>query len=231
MNTLQIPNSVLDDYLNNINLIEPVKRGILSPVMSEGSCYLVSVQDIYLACIENDEDADKVMARLKHPYDILCINGYDSPRIAQAKHWLESPHDYNYAYLKKEKILYELPKGAAIRPLTMEDLDYVYDHYEVVQDYDYLTGRIKAGMLGITMNGTLCGFIGMHTEGTMGLLFIEEGYRKRHLGYCIEAALINQLIEEEVIPFAQVEINNLTSQALQVSLELERSERPVHWYF
>jgi FR47-like protein. len=231
MNNTEIPADILQDYESNVNIIEPVSQGLLKIVLNDPDCYLVKIKNIYVCYLRNDDGADKVLRALTSAKDILCVNGYDSPLMKQSRRWISDYHDYNFVYESREKIAYELQEGASIRSLNIKDLDYVFNHYKIVQDRVYLKDRIHHGMYGVVVERKLRGFVGTHTEGSVGILFVEELSQRMHFGSALEAEMINHLLEKEIVPFTQVEVHNVASKRLQESLGLVKGEKPVHWYF
>ncbi|WP_407717634.1 GNAT family N-acetyltransferase [Floccifex porci] len=62
------------------------------------------------------------------------------------------------------------------------------------------------------------GFIGLHLEGSMGLLYILKEYRGNGYGIELEMFLVNRLLFENKIPFGQLETENNHSIFLQKKL-------------
>lgn len=220
-----------ENEADNINLLAPLKEEILRLVYLDDNCLLAKTENVYISYLRNDDGADTVLKHLKSSKDILCVNGFDSRLIKQSGRWMEDFHDYNYVYPKKEPLSYELPEGTAIRKLTLQDLDYVFNHYETVQDRIFLKDRIKHGMYGIVAERKLRGFVGWHPEGSIGILFVEDLCKRQHFGSALEAAMINDMLAQDWIPFVQVDVHNVASRRLQESLGLIIGKRPVHWYF
>lgn len=142
-------------------------------------------------------------------------------------------------YTKREKLpitgLYradgrsdgELP---VIRSLGMEHLDTVALHYHEIADRTYVAGRIaKRAMYGAFLGEELAGFVGMHTEGSIGMLHILPEYRGRKLGKALETYMINRCLERGYTPYGQVTAENGTSKKLQESLGLCCSKSQVYW--
>ena len=231
MDNQLIPADILADYENNVNIIEPLRQGILKVILSDEDCFVCRVKNIYIAYLRNDDGADRVLHTLKSAKDILCVNGYDSLLMKQSRRWLNDFHDFNYLYTDQKKIACTLKEGAVIRPLNQKDLDYVFNHYPIVQDRVYLKERIHGGMYGVVVERKLRGFVGTHTEGSIGLLFVEDLVQRMHFGSALEAEMINHQLEQNIVPFTQVEIHNVPSKKLQESLGLIKGEKPVHWYF
>lgn len=111
----------------------------------------------------------------------------------------------------------------------MEHLDYVAGHYEY-EDAGYIAGRIRAGALyGIYWEGRLVGFMGWHSEGSLGMLYVEPEYRRRGLGRSLEAFCINRQIERGYTPYGHIRTDNGVSGRLQESMGLYLSAESLWW--
>lgn len=127
---------------------------------------------------------------------------------------------------KEEK---EIPE-ITIKPLTMEQLRFVCDHYD--DDEDYIKSRIEYGMLGaFDEKGNCAAFVGFHGEGAMGLLQVLPEYRRRGIGEALEARVINRRLSEGRIPYDHVVVGNEKSMCLQRKIGMELSEKIVTWVF
>ncbi len=115
-----------------------------------------------------------------------------------------------------------------IRPLTMEYAEIAGEQYH--RNFDYVRERISAGkMWGLFEDGALAGFIGVHTEGAMGMLEIFPAYRKRGCGYALEAFLIAQQMKTCATPYCHVIDGNDASIRLQKKLGLQKADLPAIW--
>lgn len=77
--------------------------------------------------------------------------------------------------------------------------------------------------------GAFVGFIGIHPEGSMGMLHVFEEYRRRGYAEEIEKFLINHYISRGEIPYGHVMIGNEASLALQEKLGMETAQEFVYW--
>ena len=76
--------------------------------------------------------------------------------------------------------------------------------------------RLAAGTIdGGYLDGELVGFIGMHAEGSMGMLEVFPGWRRRGVALALEAAKIASGLAAGHVPWAQVFPENRASIALQ----------------
>lgn len=162
--------------------------------------------------------------------NLICTS---SPAISNecVKRGITNPpmEVYTGYYLKDEIEVKEV-EGFTIRYLTMNDMDYVLEHYDnPCNSYDHIKQRIEMGMLGLVHEDHLVGFIGEHEEGTMGYLFIQEDYRKRGLAYYLEGALIQELLKKGRLPYCHVLVDNTPSLKLQTKLGLTFAKEPYYW--
>ncbi len=93
-----------------------------------------------------------------------------------------------------------------------------------------MEARIREGvMYGAFVENAPVGFAGMHNEGSLGLLYVEEAYRRQGIAVSLEAYIINRTLEKGWTPYGQVIVGNEESFALQEKLGLYRSDRTVWW--
>ena len=154
---------------------------------------------------------------------------------------------YQSAYTQREKMsvsgLYRADgkptqDGLVIRPLTLEQHDAVKCTYELLEDAgeddeygaEYVHERIEKGcMFGAFIQDAFAGYIGIHDDGSMGMLHVFDASRGRKIGKALETYLINYALELGWIPYGQVVEGNEPSRSLQESLGLHMSKTPVVW--
>lgn len=117
-----------------------------------------------------------------------------------------------------------------IWPLDLGDLPVVEEHYHLVENPVELAERITAGsMFGACVEDQLAGFIGVHTEGAMGMLTVLEAYRGRGIGSALLTYLIRQELRRGHIPYSQMFQENQTAMALQKKVGMELQPETVWW--
>lgn len=115
-----------------------------------------------------------------------------------------------------------------IRPLTEAYAQIAGAQYH--ENFEYVQNRIAAQrMWGLFEDGKLAGFIGIHSEGAMGMLEVFPEYRKKGYGYTLEAYLIDLHLRRGWVPFCHVIDGNEASIHLQKKLGLECAPLPVIW--
>ena len=147
--------------------------------------------------------------------DLLEENGY---------HTLFSCRQFLYT----EKAPLTVPHKD-IRQLKEESFSYICKNYDMGQA-EYVRERILAGaMYGAFSEDHLVGFIGIHSEGSLGMLYVEEAYRRQGIASSLEAYLVNRMLEQGFTPFTQVKEKNEESLQLQEKLGFYRASNLFWW--
>ena len=134
--------------------------------------------------------------------------------------------------MASQPIEFTIPDHVSIRLLTQDYLDDVYHIYHHMSDRDYIKDRIeKKALWGLFHDGQLAGFIGMHREGSMGILEIKKEYQRRGYGSLLESYLMNELLKQKKVPYCQVVVGNEASLALQRKLNMTLSTTYSYWVF
>lgn len=116
-----------------------------------------------------------------------------------------------------------------IRLLGEEHADYICANYHC-GDKDYVLGRLREKtMHGAFVEDHLAGFIGIHDDGGIGLLFVDGNYRRQGIGASLEAFMINKRKELGEIPYVQVVSDNQNSLRMQERLGLNLSTEAIWW--
>lgn len=139
---------------------------------------------------------------------------------------------YQAVYPHQQLLNLAIPQNVSIQQLTLSYLDDVDQIYHHMDDKDYLKERIEQkAMWGLFVDDELAGFIGMHREGSMGILEIKKAYQHHGYGYLLEGYLINELLKQKKVPYCQVVEGNEASLALQRKLHMKISSRYSYWVF
>lgn len=150
-------------------------------------------------------------------------------------------------YTNKEKLsvsgLYRpdgrpMPNGLVIRNLDADDIQEAAPMYPGFDNPDYIIERIEAGAVygaffsdntaDDTIN-TLAGIIGIHEEGSIGMLYVKPEYRHQKIATALETYAFNRALENGWIPYGQIIVGNEASMKLQESMGLHFSKSSVYW--
>lgn len=142
---------------------------------------------------------------------------------------------YQCTYTKQEPIAYTLPQGYTIKAPSVEhipDMITLYqEHMPDLAHKEAFLQAMKRGMFALFYEEHLCGFIGLHEEGSMGMLEIAPVHRKAGLATALESHMINHQLEKHAIPYGQVVYGNQVSIHLQKTLGLQIAQQLTYWYF
>ncbi len=129
---------------------------------------------------------------------------------------------------------YTRKEPLAVRHKDIRNLDesgkaFFLEHYPY-GDESYFKDRMASGFLyGAYVEGKLTGFIGLHDDGSMGMLYVDEACRGRGIGSSLEAYLINRLRELDWTPYCHIFSDNRESRLLQEKLGLYLSKDTIWW--
>ena len=118
-----------------------------------------------------------------------------------------------------------------IAPMPQQHLALAAAHYNMMENSEqYLQERMEAGLLWAALDAEqLMGFIGVHSDGSMGMLEVLPAYRRRGLGYALESYAIAEQLRRGWVPYCHVMQGNTASEALQQKLGLTKAQNPAWW--
>ncbi len=216
------------DKRNNIHMIESLRRGFGEMIYAEGGNVLVydNAEKVCMILAKNSPGGKKLIEQAPEDTDLLLVSQEFVKDDLPEHEWslLMTCHQYLYTQRETLPVRYK-----EIRRLTMEQFDYVCSHYEH-DDSSYLEERIRSGFLYGAFDGEkIVGFAGMHGEGSMGLLYVDEAYRRRGIAESLEAYVVNRMLERGWTPYGHVIEGNEISEHLQEKLGFYKAGRKVWW--
>lgn len=116
-----------------------------------------------------------------------------------------------------------------IRHPDARDFQKVADTYELGAEEELRKDFASPDFFGAYLDGEFVGYIGVHGEGSMGLLYVAPPYRRRGYAEAIYGTLINRQLQKGRLPFAQILEDNTASLALQRKLGLTVSQGLLYW--
>ena len=216
-----------------IHMMETLSRGLGEVLYAEGKNVLIYLPEIGNAMLnaEDEEHLEKMLPLIPKAvseHSIVTVTDRWNERVSEILGYHGSMLCSQACYTRGEP----LPvKHKDIRQLTVEEVPYVAEHYHL-GDEIYVRERIAAGdVFGIYIEGKLCGFIGCHNDGSMGMLYVEDAYRRQGLAASLEGYLINKQREQGMIPYAHIVNGNEASVQLQERLGLNLSETVIWWLY
>ena len=218
------------DEVSNIDMAEGLRRGTMEALYAENGTVLLRTKERFLTFFVTDNEDDAREALLAHPEIFACVAHGELARdmLKETLGLLCDTPCRQYAYMSKQKP--ELDPRFTYRVLEAGDADYVRSHYK--PGYEDIDAAIAAGrIVGAEVEGKLAGFIGMHGEGSVGMLEVDPAYRRLGLGTALERFMFAKHIDEGRIAYGQVFVTNDGSLALQKNVGVEMGKNLVWWMF
>lgn len=223
-----------DNLLLNIDMLECIRRGTADIMLSSAGGTLIydKLSEVYMMSAENLKTAKLIIDKIPYEAEEVVAHQkfYKDLLIDKCKFVRETPC-YNSVYIKKEPI--EIKNtNIKIETLTESHKGLVEKNYSgnsLCSD-GYIERRIKAGVMqGAFMGDKLCGFIGTHLEGSIGILEVLPEYRGKGIGKALQAAAANIALKQGRYVYGQIVEGNSVSQKLQESLGFELCISKVYW--
>jgi hypothetical protein len=222
------------NFLLNVDMLECIRRGnakILA-ASNEGVLLKDLPSKIYMLSSNNNEISKELINILPEDFNIIAVHDKFSFDLLTEKHsFSETMICYNSVYIKKIPITLKKSK-VNIKPLTVEYKDKIISSYSKMDivDSSYIENRLNANvMLGAFIDSNLCGFIGNHEEGSIGMLEVFPEYKGKGIGSALQIADTNVALAQNKYPYGQVVETNAASTALQKKLGFELSKDKVYW--
>lgn len=214
---------------SNIHLMEALSRGNGEILYAQGRDILIHDRKSG-ACLLSGADArsgEKLAGLVPEGISLFVtsqeyLNGPLMERFGVSVR----NHCYQACYTRREPLSV---RHKDIRPLGEEYLDYILEHYHL-GNREYILDRIRGKvMYGAFLNGEIVGFVGMHDDGSMGMLYVEEDHRGKGLGQSLESYMVNRVKDLGWTPYCHVFTDNEASIRLQKRLGLYLSDDTVWW--
>ena len=168
-------------------------------------------------------------------YDLhgkVCLIG--APKDAPKLLGFEAIPCISYAYLNPMPPAVDLPRGVEIKrlaPSLAETVVNAYTNRGGGYDKERMAEIMRSkGVFGAIADGKLAGFIGRHSDGSMGMLEVFDGFKHKGIGAALERFLINYVMTFGRTPVCDVYTDNAASIALQNKLGLTPSIGYAFWF-
>lgn len=230
-----IANKILsNDPILNVDMLECIRRGSAEILFASDETVLLRdiPSQIYMISSKNPEIANILINNLSNNTDIIVTHEEFSYDLLKKKfNFNEMMICHNTVYTKRTPLILQ-NSIFIIKLLTPEYKDIVIKNYSKanIVTNNYIENRLKANvMFGAFINDNLCGFIGTHEEGSIGMLEVLPKYKGKGIGASLQITATNDALANNRVPYGQVVQENLPSTALQKKLGFELSNNKVYW--
>ena len=201
----------------HMDMLEALRRGQGKVACFEGRTVLIrrmDGSDFYLLTSDSPTAAEAAFEGLPAPRIVVARGPGVAERIGDRFGLQLSDYCVNVAYLKRERLAWDCP-GLVIRLLGLEEVPAFLEHYDLAGEAEAREHIARGELFAAEYNGTLAGFMGLHGDGSMGMLETFPAYRKLGIGRALEKHLINFCLDRGYTPYGQVFCDNDASFSLQ----------------
>lgn len=231
MDALQKAREYLErDPLLYMDMLGPLDRGMVEVVSlrEDGLLLYNGPGEAFMLAADSLEAGKALCAGVEAMEIATAHDGETGAFLRDQYHLPDFRGCTQAAYLEKEPL--PVPPGFEIRPLGEEFFSLILENYHSFTDPEYIHKRIAAGvMYGAFQKGELLGFIGMHAEGSVGMLEVLPQHRRKGAATALMAFMTGFCLERGWVPFSQIFHGNEASLALHRRLGWALSQRPLYW--
>lgn len=216
-----------------IDTIESLRRGKgeIYAVSEDGIIVWDRAAEVYMISAFQEQNAEKVAA-------LLPESAAGSQFIVHQKCLLEPLRKRFQIAVETpmrqavytERVSLPMPKNIQFQALGTEYTAEVMSHYHTVDNKAYIEERLRSGNIyGAFIEGKLTGFVGIHQEGSLGMLEVYEEYRRQGIGRALETFMINLHLSMGYTPYGEIVVDNEASLELQNKVGLCMSKEVLYW--
>ena len=168
--------------------------------------------NIYIAGWK-DSECNNLVKEL-NKYNINLITIFNDNLFELIKSKFKANNVSYQAYYDGEKV----EKNKKLIYLKKKDLEYVKNTYNNGNEKKEVEEAFNTNnLLGYYENGKLIGFIGRHMDGSIGMLYVKEEFRKKGYGSIILKSVYS--FWNNQVPFTHVKIGTTASENLHKKIE------------
>lgn len=222
-----------EDFEKNICLLECLKHDLSVEVLyiGGGAVALKNGDGIYfVSAPQGFSDRKGILAAADGAKVVLCTDRELSLVLQDSLGIASFKATYQAFYADCQKI--DENTQITIDKMLPDDYNIraVVDNYRRHMTYDEVkTAILKRGMFAAYLDGEMAGFIGFHSELSIGMLEVFPAYRMRGVGSALLRRAINASLSAGITPFCHIVTDNFKSVAMCKKVGLSFYRAPVYW--
>lgn len=172
-------------------------------------------------------EAQKLLAQIQ-PEDAFVMRGCEGLKEIAEELGFNGCHPcWQAVYDKKTPI--PVDTELTIRHPDEKDFPKIAASYDLGDEIELREDFERPDFLGGYFDEELVGYVGLHGEGSMGLLHVFESYRRRGYAEALYGTLINHQLAKGRLPFAQIIEDNEASMQLHRKCGFRIAEDLIYW--
>ncbi|MCQ2770854.1 MAG: GNAT family N-acetyltransferase, partial [Clostridia bacterium] len=181
---------------------------------------------IYFLASKNKNECDAIIKSISNEATII-VHTKELIDYFLSKGYIYKGPCYQVLYDSNDPLEYE--KRLCIKHPDMSDYEKASKTYFLYQGDEFLKDFKSKNFFGAYFDNKIVGYMGIHSDGSMGMLHIFDEYRG--LGYAMELQkfMINHQLSKGEYAYGQVFIDNIASMSLQRKLGMKVSDDYIGW--
>lgn len=217
--------------LLHTGMFETIRRGTASILYADEDGVLLKEEksNAYMLSVDNFDIGKELINSISECNLLLSHQEFMVDYIIDRFNLTKKLECFQAVYIAKTQL--SIREELEIKQLDKCHVEIILEHYGKLSKSELETILEDGNLFGAYKDGELLGFIGNHLEGSMGLLEIFPKFRRLGYATILESYMINHMLEKDLIPFAQVEVDNKSSLALHNKLGFSISKDSLFWMF
>lgn len=222
---------LMKNQMIHIGMIEPINRGTVDIIYAGSDGVLIKElkSNAYMISVDTVDKGRELLENVSECNLAVVHQQFMVDDISDRYGLKDKLECVQAVYMHKDKLT--IVNNIKIRQMDMKHAATILEHYHMLSETEIRTLLKEGNIYGGYQNETLIGFVGMHLEGSIGLLEVFPEYRQHGYGTMLESYMVNKILDTGAIPYAQVEIKNEKSMALQKKLGFSLTKDSICWIF
>ena len=217
-----------ENRLQNIIIVQFLKRGA-TVLAEERGAVLVKDDFSGVMCLSATDESDgRKVLEACDDYELLLLSQPLMLEYVKQRYSLVCEHPcFQAVYTKGEPlpVAGRLDIGVA----NDEEMKKIIATYQFADPEELKETQARGMVFAAHEGGQFCGYIGEHSEGSMGILEIFPEFRGRGYATELESFLINKKLDTGCTPYCHIIYDNAASLHLQKKLGLEIANEQIFW--
>lgn len=228
---IQALNYLNQNILHHINMIESIKHNQAQIIQSDvhGVVMLDIPSETHMISCDTIADYERLLRNVDNMNECEVFQSWARGFVQDKYHLTHKDTYVQAAYLSEyPQVIQNCDLNVRILAPS-EDYPHVEKFYPA-HELSYVMSRLQANALfGGFINHQLVGFIGIHDEGSIGLLAVVEEHRRKGYGVKLMNFMIRYFLEHRKIPYSQISESNKPSILLHQKAGMQISKEHVEW--
>lgn len=220
------------EFNKNLCLIEVLKHDEKAKIVYANfdGVAVINGDGILLVSVNGDSARSQVLSVVKD-VKVACSTDEETAKLIRDKFKIEPLKQCYQAFWNKSEKIAENPLITIDKTVATDyNIKAVLENYRLpMTKAEVETAIIDRGMFFAYVNGALAGFIGFHSELSMGMLEVFSEFRRLGIGTELLIRDINYAIDQNRLPFCHIVYGNDKSRNMCLKLGLTFYDGFVWW--